>query len=88
MDAVTADGPEDQVLEGTMAAGSHVDGTWWPHSLNLVVELPGLLAAVRSAGYEVNPVTYHLADWPTGKPHPADTSSEVAWSISTVTTTT
>jgi len=63
VDAVTADGPEDQVLEGTMAAGSHVDGTWRPYSLNLVVELPGLLAAVRSAGYEVNPVTYHLADW-------------------------
>ncbi len=63
MDAVTADGPEDQVLEGTMAAGSHVDGTWWPRSLNLVVELPRLLATVRSAGYDVNRVTYHLADW-------------------------
>ncbi len=47
------------------ATAGSADGTWWPRSLNLVVELPGLLSAVRSAGYEVNRVTYNLTDWQT-----------------------
>lgn len=41
----------------------HVDGAWWPHSEDLVKELPDLLAvlAVRLGG--VDRVLYNLAEW-------------------------
>ena len=44
-------------------ADGFVDGGWWPHSLDLSVELPPLLAAFQSAGYEVTRVVYHPAQW-------------------------
>lgn len=41
-----------------------VDGGWWPHSLDLVTELPPLLAAVEAAGYDrVRRVSYAFAAW-------------------------
>lgn len=43
--------------------GGRADGTWWPHSRNLFVELPPLLSAlaVRLGGIER--VMYNLACW-------------------------
>lgn len=51
----------------------HVDGAWWPHSEDLVKELPDLLAvlAVRLGG--VDRVLYNLAEWSTA---PARLQSE------------
>src|SRR5690348_4127138 len=44
--------------------GGFVDGGWWPRSLDLVAELPALLAAVEAAGYrEVRRVSYALTAW-------------------------
>lgn len=46
------------------AGGRFVDGGWWPHSLDLTVELPALVAAVEAAGYpEVRRVSYNLTGW-------------------------
>ena len=48
--------------------GTFVDGGWWPHSLDLLVELPALLAAVEAAGYgEIRRITYALTAW-NGRP--------------------
>jgi hypothetical protein len=50
--------------------GTFVDGGWWPHSLDLLVELPALLAAVEAAGYgEIRRITYALTAW-NGRPAP------------------
>jgi hypothetical protein len=44
--------------------GTFVDGGWWPYSLDLVAELPALLAAVEAAGYgEVRRISYALTAW-------------------------
>ena len=46
------------------AVGTFVDGGWWPHSLDLLVELPALLGAVEAAGYgETRRVIYALSAW-------------------------
>jgi hypothetical protein len=44
-------------------ADGFIDGGWWPHSLDLRVELPALLAAFWSAGHEVTRVAYHPVEW-------------------------
>jgi len=52
------------VLRRPGGVGTFVDGGWWPHSLDLVAELPPLLAAVEAAGYrEVRRVSYALNAW-------------------------
>jgi len=38
-------------------------GSWSPGSLDLVAELPTLLAAATRAGYDVHRVDYHLGAW-------------------------
>ena len=43
--------------------GTFVDGGWWPRSLDLTVELPGLLNDVWARGYDVFRVTYNLRAW-------------------------
>lgn len=42
---------------------SYIDGGWWPRSLDLVEELPPLLAHVRRAGFHTVRVTYRLHAW-------------------------
>jgi hypothetical protein len=43
---------------------TYVDGGWWPHSLDLLAELPPLLMAVEAAGYaEVRRVSYAMTAW-------------------------
>jgi len=45
-------------------AGTFVDGAWWPHSLDLIAELPPLLAAIEAAGYgEIRRISYALTAW-------------------------
>jgi hypothetical protein len=56
------------VLRRPGDVGTFVDGGWWPHSLDLVAELPALLAAVEAAGYgEISRVSYALTAW-SGRP--------------------
>lgn len=44
-------------------SGGFVDGGWWPHSLDLVRELPPLLAVLSAAGWDVRRVVYHRDAW-------------------------
>ena len=41
----------------------YVDAAWWPRSLDLTAELPGLLDVMWTAGREINRVTYSMANW-------------------------
>ena len=41
----------------------HVDGAWWPHSENLPIELPNLLAVLSVRLGPIDRVTYNFADW-------------------------
>ncbi|MDT5087860.1 MAG: hypothetical protein QOG47_567 [Mycobacterium sp.] len=40
-----------------------VDGAWWPHSNDLSVELPDLLAVLSVRLGPIDQVTYNFADW-------------------------
>ena len=40
-----------------------VDGAWWPHSNDLAVELPDLLAVLSVRLGPIDQVTYNFADW-------------------------
>jgi hypothetical protein len=41
----------------------YIDAAWWPRSLDLAAELPGLLDVMWTAGREINRVTYSIAGW-------------------------
>jgi hypothetical protein len=41
----------------------HVDGAWWPHSEDLPIELPDLLAVLSVRLGPIDRVTYNFADW-------------------------
>ena len=43
----------------------HVDGAWWPHSDDLSIELPDLLAVLSVRLGPIDHVTYNFADWAT-----------------------
>jgi hypothetical protein len=43
----------------------HVDGAWWPHSDDLLMELPDLLAVLSVRLGPIGHVTYSFADWAT-----------------------
>lgn len=43
--------------------GGYVDGAWWPHSDDLGVELPGLLALLSERLGPVDRVLYKVGDW-------------------------
>jgi hypothetical protein len=40
-----------------------VDGAWWPHSDDLPVELPDLLAVLSVRLGPIDHITYNFADW-------------------------
>ena len=42
-----------------------VDGAWWPHSDDLSIELPDLLAVLSVRLGPIDHVTYNFADWAT-----------------------
>jgi uncharacterized protein DUF5994 len=50
-------------LRSDANVGGFVDGGWWPRSLDLSVELPPLLTAMWSAGYDVFRIVYNLTAW-------------------------
>jgi hypothetical protein len=41
----------------------YVDGAWWPHSDDLAVELPDLLAVLSVRLGPIDSVVYNLAEW-------------------------
>ncbi|UMB68810.1 DUF5994 family protein [Mycobacterium paraterrae] len=43
----------------------YVDGAWWPHSDDLVVELPDLLAVLSIRIGPIERVVYNLGEWAT-----------------------
>jgi uncharacterized protein DUF5994 len=45
------------------STAGNVDGAWWPHSDDLPVELPDLLAVLSIRLGRIDRVTYNLADW-------------------------
>ncbi|WP_051793247.1 DUF5994 family protein [Amycolatopsis jejuensis] len=45
------------------AERGHVDGGWWPRSLDLAAQLPELTAALAEAVGPLSRVTYHLDTW-------------------------
>jgi hypothetical protein len=57
-----ADGPRLRMRSAT-ERGGFVDGGWWPHSLDLGLELPPVLEVLNDAGYAVHRVTYNLVGW-------------------------
>jgi hypothetical protein len=63
-------------LKPKAASTGHVDGAWWPHSDNLLMELPDLLAVLSVRLGPIDRVTYNFADWaaaPTKFPTGGDT---------------
>ncbi|WP_280277003.1 DUF5994 family protein [Nocardia wallacei] len=50
-------------LELDAAGTANVDGVWWPHSRDLVVELTGLLSALRPGIGPIRRVIYHPDEW-------------------------
>ncbi|MEW5809694.1 MAG: DUF5994 family protein [Actinomycetota bacterium] len=66
-DRVRNEGPEHTPrlwLKRKALTTGFVDGAWWPHSADLITELPDLLAvlSVRLGG--VHRVSYNLDEWP------------------------
>jgi len=57
--------PGDRIsLRSATDEGAFVDGGWWPDSLDLIAQLPALLAAGEAAGYrQVRRVSYALSSW-------------------------
>ncbi|MGJ6121590.1 DUF5994 family protein [Mycolicibacterium sp. Y3] len=41
----------------------YVDGAWWPHSADLTIEIPELLAALETRIGPVDRVLYKLSEW-------------------------
>lgn len=61
-----ASSPSDRLrlrLRSPAHVGGFVDGGWWPHSRDLSVELPPLLAKMWSDGNDVFRVMYNLTAW-------------------------
>jgi hypothetical protein len=52
-------------LQGTPtgALQGMLDGAWWPHSRDLVVELPSLISELLRRGREISRVSYHPETW-------------------------
>jgi len=50
-------------LRGPGVVGGFVDGGWWPRTRDLSIELPPLLVAMYSAGYDVRRVMYNITAW-------------------------
>jgi hypothetical protein len=55
-------------LKPKATSTGHVDGAWWPHSDNLLMELPDLLAVLSVRLGPIDRVTYNFADWAAAPP--------------------
>jgi len=63
------DGPEHTPrlwLKRKAPATGYVDGAWWPHSTELIDELPDLLAVLAVRLGVVERVTYRIGEWSDG----------------------
>ncbi|MCV7170797.1 hypothetical protein H7I41_12820 [Mycobacterium manitobense] len=54
--------PRLRMKDAALATG-YVDGAWWPHSGDLINELPELLAGLSGHVHPIARVTYGLAEW-------------------------
>jgi hypothetical protein len=52
-------------LKPKAPTSGHVDGAWWPHSDDLALELPDLLAVLSVRLGAIDSVVYNLAEWAT-----------------------
>lgn len=50
-------------LKSKAPHSGYVDGAWWPHSDDLAVELPDLLAVLSVRLGRIDRVSYHLGAW-------------------------
>jgi hypothetical protein len=50
-------------LKPKAAPTGYVDGAWWPHSDDLPIELPDLLAVLRVRLGPIDRVIYNLTEW-------------------------
>lgn len=55
--------PTRLALKPLQSTSGYVDGAWWPHSLDLVAELPGLVTALFAPWGAVDRVSYDMAAW-------------------------
>jgi len=62
-----ANGPRLQ-LKPEPPASAQLDGVWWPRSMQLAIELPGLVARLSDRLGQVTMVGYHLDAWPETPP--------------------
>src|ERR1700689_81751 len=46
----------------------YVDGAWWPHSDDLLIELPDLLAVLSVRPGPIDRVLYNLTEWASAPP--------------------
>jgi len=52
-------------LKPKAPTSGYVDGAWWPHSEDLPLELPDLLAVLSIRLGPIDRVTYNFVDWAT-----------------------
>jgi hypothetical protein len=52
-------------IDTTHRDNPFLDGGWWPRTLNLSDEIPGLLRDVSRLGYETYRVSYRSSQWDT-----------------------
>jgi len=50
-------------LKTTAHGSAHVDGAWWPHSNDLMTELPGLIAVLPRRLGAISCVMYNNTEW-------------------------
>jgi len=50
-------------LKPTAHGSGHVDGAWWPHSDDLMTELPGLIAVLPRRLGAISCVVYNNTEW-------------------------
>jgi hypothetical protein len=50
-------------LKPTAHGSGHVDGAWWPHSDDLMTELPALIAVLSTRSGAISCVVYNNTEW-------------------------
>src|ERR1700756_5968657 len=63
-------------LKPKAPTSGYVDGAWWPHSDDLPIELPDLLAVLSIRLGRIDRVTYNFVDWASA-PHKFPTGQDM-----------
>ncbi len=50
-------------IRAPVSPAGYIDAAWWPRTLDLRAELPGLLAVLWTASREVNRISYTRSAW-------------------------